>query len=151
MRCGRWNDGCSATGMRRQQCGFTLIESLVATGLLVTIALGSAQILTMAIARTRAARDQLSMSLLASTKVDDLAARAADGSIEFSPADTLDRDVDGWRDTATEGGRTFIRRWQVSRVEGFTDGTVVGIVVRVRPESGPGDTRIVTIRERRLP
>ena len=137
--------------MRRQPDGFTLIESLVVTGLLVSIALGSAQILTMAIARTRAARDQLSMSLVASTMVDDLAARAADGSIEMSPADTLDRDVAGWCDRSTEGGRTFVRRWQVRRVEGFADETAVGIVVRVLPEAGPGEMRIVTIRERRLP
>ena len=137
--------------MRRRQGGFTLIESLVATGLLVTIALGSAQILTMSVTRTRAARDQLSMSLLASTMVDELAAQAADGSIEMSPPDTLERDVDGWCDRTLEGGRTFVRRWQVRRVEGFTDESAVGIVVRVLPESGPGDTRIVTIRERRLP
>ena len=137
--------------MRRQQGGFTLIESLVATGLLVTIALGSAQLLTMSIARNLAARDQLSMSLLASTKVDDLAAQAADGSIAISPGDTLDRDVDGWCDTPVEGGRHFVRRWQVTRVEGFVDDDVVGIAVRVRPAAGSGDTRLVTIRERRLP
>jgi len=135
--------------MPRQDDGFTLIESLVAMGLVVTIALGSAQLFTVAIARNLSAREQLAMSLLASTKVNDLAAAAADGTIAMSPSDALERLTDGCTDTAVDNGRTYVRRWRISPVPGFGD-DVVAIVVRVTPLSVTGETaevRVATIRE----
>ena len=137
--------------MPRQSDGFTLIESLVATGLLATIALGSAQLFTVAIARNLSAREELAMSLLASTKVDDLTAQARDGSLAFAPAGTLERDVAGWFDRAGDNGRIYVRRWRVERVSGFTDDTVAAIVVRVAPEAGAGALWLATVRERRSP
>jgi Tfp pilus assembly protein PilV len=136
--------------MQRRHDGFTLIESLVATGLVVTIALGSAQLFTVAIARNLSAREQLVMSLLASTKVTDLAAAAAEGTIVLSPPDSLDRTTDGCADTSLHAGRAYVRRWNVSSVPGLDD-HVVAIAVRVAPEAGVGDVRIVTIRERSRP
>jgi prepilin-type N-terminal cleavage/methylation domain-containing protein len=127
--------------------GFTLVESLVAMGLVVSIALGSAQLFTSAITRNMAAREQLAMSLLASTKVNDLAAAAADGTIALSPSDSLARTTDGWADVQVEAGRAFVRRWRVSLVQGFGD-EVVAIAVRVSPAAGPGELRVATIRER---
>ena len=50
--------------MPRRYDGFTLIESLVAMGLVVTVALGSAQLFSVAIARNLHAREQLVMSLV---------------------------------------------------------------------------------------
>jgi prepilin-type N-terminal cleavage/methylation domain-containing protein len=126
--------------------GFTLIESLVAMGLVVTIALGTAQLFSIAIARSLFAREQLAMSLIASTKVDDLAAAAADGSIAISPDDALARSASGFADTAVGQGRTYVRRWRVSRVPGFGD-DVVGITVSVTPAFGTGEVRIAAIRE----
>jgi prepilin-type N-terminal cleavage/methylation domain-containing protein len=136
--------------MSHNDRGFTLIESLVALGLVVAIALGSAQLFTIAIARTLFAREQLAMSLLASTKVDDLAAAAADGTIALSPSDALERTTTEWADTQVQAGRAYVRRWRVSPVEGFGD-DVVAIAVRVVPEPGNGDVRVVTIRERWRP
>lgn len=132
--------------MPRQHDGFTLIESLVAMGLVVSIALGSAQLFTLAIARNLAAREQLAMTLLASTKVNDLAAAAAGGTIELSPADSLERTAAGWFGTATQAGRAYVLRWRVAAVAGF-DGDVVAIAVRVVPEAGRGEVRLTTIRE----
>jgi prepilin-type N-terminal cleavage/methylation domain-containing protein len=136
--------------MRRRDNGFTLIEALVAMGLVVIIAIGSAQLFTVAIARNLSAREQLAMALLASTTVDDLAVAAAGGTIVLSPPDSLERITDGWSDTAVQSGRTYVRRWRVVTVAGFGD-EVVAIAVRVTPESGPGDIRVITIRERRRP
>ena len=127
--------------------GFTLVESLVAMGLVVSIALGSAQLFTSAITRNLAAREQLAMSLLASTKVTDLAAAAADGTVALSPTDSLARTTDGWADVQVQAGRAFVRRWRVSLVQGFGD-EVVAIAVRVSPAAGPGELRVATIRER---
>jgi hypothetical protein len=136
--------------MPRQSDGFTLVESLVAIGLVVSIALGSAQLFTIAIARNLSAREQLAMSLLASTKVNDLAAGAADGTIALSPSDSLDRAAVGCSDTLLDNGRAYVRRWRISRVSGFED-DVVAIVVRVMPAAGPGDVRVAAIREWRRP
>ena len=123
--------------MLRHSDGFTLIESIVAMGLVVSIAAGSAQLFGLALARNLAAREQLAMSLLASTKVNDLAAAAADGTIAVPSAD---------EDTAVEGGRTYRRRWTVSRVTGFGD-DAAAIAVAVTPVAGAGEVRLASIRE----
>jgi len=136
--------------MPRHHDGFTLIESLVAMGLVVCIALGSAHLFIVAIARNLSAREQLAMALLASTKVNDLAATAADGTIVLSPSDSLERTMEGWSDTAMEADRPYVRRWRVSPVYAFTD-DVVAIAVSVMPAAGTHDVRVVTIRERWRP
>jgi Tfp pilus assembly protein PilV len=130
--------------------GFTLVEAIVAMGLVVSIAIGSAQLFTIAIARNLAAREQLAMSLLASTKVADLASAAADGTLALSPSDSLDRTTDGCADVQVQAGRAFLRRWRVSAVQGFGD-EVIAIAVRVSPAAGSGEVRVVTIRERGAP
>jgi prepilin-type N-terminal cleavage/methylation domain-containing protein len=137
--------------MPRRDDGFTLIESIVAMGLVVTVALGSAQLFSIAIVRNLHAREQLVMSLLAAARVNDLAAAAADGTIALSPPDSLERTIDSYADTPVDGGgRPFVRRWRISRVPGFGD-DVVAIAVRVMPEAGAGEVRIATIREWRRP
>jgi prepilin-type N-terminal cleavage/methylation domain-containing protein len=136
-------------GMSHRHDGFTLIESLVATALVVVIALGTAQLFTIAIARSLSAREQLAMSLLASTKVDDLAALAADGTIALSPSDSLDRSVGGWADMPADAGRVYVRRWRVAAVQGYGD-EAVAIAVGVSA-AGAGEVRVVTIRERWRP
>ena len=136
--------------MTRASAGFTLIESLISLALVVAIALGSAQLFSIGLARNLAAREQLAMSLLASTTVDDLAAAAAAGTIAISPSDSIDRVTEGCADTAVDNGRTYLRRWRLSRVSGLAD-DVVAIAVRVTPVSGVGDVRVATIREWRRP
>jgi prepilin-type N-terminal cleavage/methylation domain-containing protein len=123
--------------MLRHNDGFTLIESIVAMGLVVSIAAGSAQLFGLALARNLAARQQLAMSLLASTKVNDLAAAAADGTIALPSSG---------EDTAIDGGRTYRQRWTVSRVDGFGD-DAAAIAVTVTPVAGAGEVRVATIRE----
>ncbi|HET7694654.1 MAG TPA: prepilin-type N-terminal cleavage/methylation domain-containing protein [Vicinamibacterales bacterium] len=136
--------------MARDRQGFTLVESLVAMALVVTIALGTAQLFSIALARNLSAREQLAMTLLASTKVNDLAGAAADGTIAISPSDSLDCVSAGYTDTVVDNGRPYVRCWRVSRVPGFAD-DVVGIAVRVAPAGGVGDVRVATIREWRRP
>ena len=123
--------------MLRHSDGFTLIESIVAMGLVVSIAAVSAQLFGLALARNLAAREQLAMSLLASTKVNDLAAAAADGTIAVPSAG---------EDTAVQGGRTYRRRWTVSRVPGFGD-DAAAIALAVTPVAGAGEVRLASIRE----
>ena len=74
--------------------GFSLIEALVAAGLLATVALGVAQLFAIAVAHNDAARQQLIMDLAAAAKIDELSTLVAAGAAE-TPGDALERSVMG--------------------------------------------------------
>jgi prepilin-type N-terminal cleavage/methylation domain-containing protein len=117
--------------------GFTLVEVTVATGLLVVIALGTAQLFALALKQNVSAREQLMMTTVAARAIDQLTASAAAGTIVASPPDALDRDCAGFADMAGQGGGVYARRWVVSFPPEH-GGATAAIVVRVfRPES-PG-------------
>ena len=116
----------------RAAAGFTLIEALVAAGLLVTAALGTAQLFALATAQNAFARQQLIMSGLVSAKIDALAggmAAAAEGT-----------------GTIVESGRAYDCRWWVVEVPGY--GTeAFAITVAVSPVTGAGgEVRFTSIR-----
>jgi prepilin-type N-terminal cleavage/methylation domain-containing protein len=130
--------------------GFTLIEVTIATGMLVVIALGTAQLFAIAIHHNVQARRQLAMSLLAARKADDLAAAAAAGTLRGLAGGALDRSVDGFFDTVTDSGALYLRRWTIAPVPGRAD--VLAIVVRAtgagsHAAAGPGTVQIATICE----
>lgn len=125
--------------------GFTLIEVAIATGLLVVIALGSAQLFVLALRHNVVARQQLVMTLAAARKVEELTAAAAAGALAPSPPDALERGAPGFADVTVDGGVTCVRRWLVAPVPGY-GGRTVGIAVRVSV-AGVGDVQIVTIGE----
>jgi prepilin-type N-terminal cleavage/methylation domain-containing protein len=121
----------------RSARGFTLIEVIVAAGLLVVIALGTAQLFGVSLQRNIAARDQLMMTTLAARALDQLIATAAGGALTTSPPDSLDRDYDGFGDMAGQGGAIYARRWWIA-LPPEHGGATAAIVVRVfRPET-PG-------------
>jgi len=130
--------------------GFTLLEVTIATGLLVTIALGSAQMFALAIRHNVSAKQQLLMSVVAARKIDELSAAAAAGALQPSPPDALERSAEGFADVADEAGATYTRRWLVSPLPGY-GGAALVIAVRVsRPPAGEGpgrDVQITTICE----
>lgn len=117
----------------------------MATGLLVVIALGSAQLFALALHHNVSARQQLVMTLVAARKIDELAAAAAAGPLPSSPADALERGAEGFADVTVEGGVICVRRWLVSALPGYGGGSIA-IVVRVSV-AGAGDVQIVTICE----
>jgi type II secretory pathway pseudopilin PulG len=125
--------------------GFTLLEVTIATGLLVVIALGSAQMFVLAIRHNVAARQQLVMALVAARKIDELSAAAAAGPLPASPPDALERGAEGFADVTVEAGVFCVRRWMISPVPGYGGGAVA-IAVRVSVPGG-GDVQIVTICE----
>ena len=143
--------------MSRSDGGFTLIEAIVACGLLVAISVGATQLFGLAIAQNMIARQQLVMGVLASAKLDEVSAALGGGPIVLSPADALDRNAerriagrniafDGYAETIAEAGRTFVRRWKIADVPGFS-GEAYAISVRVLPAAGAGgDVRFTTIR-----
>ena len=109
--------------MNCQRCvasGFTLIEVAIATGLLVVIALGSAQLFVLALRHNVVARQQLVMTLAAARKVEELSAAAAAGALAPSPPDALERGAPGFADVTVEAGVICVRRWLVAPVRRAT-------------------------------
>ena len=130
--------------MHSRNDGFTLIEVTIATGLLVTIALGTAQLFALAIDHTLSSRHQLLMTVAAERKIDELALAAARGVVAFGPAGALDRDIDGFVDRPADGGGAYVRRWRVTPVNGF-ETEAIAIVVRVLPPARTADVVVAAI------
>lgn len=131
----------------RTSAGFTLIEVTVATGILVVVALGTAQLLGLALRQNMAARDRVLMTLLAARALDQLTASAASGTIAESPPDCLNRDCSGFADMAGEGGIVYARRWIVFFPTEHA-GATAAIVVRVfRPEARGSRIEMASLAE----
>jgi hypothetical protein len=128
------------------------VEVLVATGLLVTVAAGSAQMFAIAIRQGVASRQQLAMSIASSRKIDELAERVAHDAVPASAAGALDRAVEGYSDVTVEGGVSLQRRWLIAPL-GAGSATTVVIVVRIVPSAvrAAPDLEVATIREARVP
>lgn len=128
-----------------------MLEVTIATSLLVVIALGSAHLFVIAIRHNVTARQQLVMALAADRKADEICAAAAAGPVTLSPADALERDVEGFADVIVGAGVRCARRWLVAAPPDYA-GAALAIVVRVSvAASGPagpaGQVQIVTICE----
>jgi type II secretory pathway pseudopilin PulG len=136
-----------AARVTRTCSGFTLVEVSVATGILIVVALGTAQLFGLALRQNIAARDQTLMTLLATRAIDELAAAAASGTIAASPPDCLERDCEGFADMAGEGGVLYARRWIVSFPPEHA-GATAAIVVRIlRPDSPGSRVDIASLAE----
>jgi prepilin-type N-terminal cleavage/methylation domain-containing protein len=133
---------------RARAGGFTLVEVLVATAILVTIAAGTAQLFALAIRHTVAARQQLAMSVAASRKIDELAAAVAAHAVPETAMGAVDRAVEGFSDVTTECGAALERRWVIAPLPASSP-TAVVIVVRVVPVArrAAPDLEVATIRE----
>ena len=128
--------------------GFTLVEVLVASAILVTIAAGTAQLFAIAIQHGIAARQQLAMSIAASRKIDELAGSVAQAGVPAAASGAVDRAVDGFSDMTTECGVLLQRRWTIAPLDAYS-ATAVVIVVRVLPAAARTvpDIEVATIRE----
>jgi len=138
--------------LRSPSRGFTLVDVLVAMGLLVTVAAGSAQLFAIAIRQGVASRQQLAMSIASSRKIDELAERVAHDAVPASAAGALDRALDGYSDVTVEGGVLLQRRWLIAPV-GVGTATAVVIVVRIVPVAvrAAPELEVATIREAAVP
>ena len=132
----------------RQSRGFSLIEVLVATAILVTVAAGTAQLFAIAIRSDAITLQQLAMTTVATAKIDELAALTARGAPPLSPMGALDRAVDGFSDVAISAGASFERRWVVAPLPGYS-ATAVVIVLRVVPRAAlnAGGLEVATIAD----
>jgi|SRR5215831_317243 len=136
---------------RASSNGFTLIEVLIATGILVTVAAGSAQLLVIAMRHDIASRQQLAMAQAAAAKIEELVGTIATAPPPAAAVGALDREADGCADAATFAGVALERRWIVAPLGGYAPSAVV-VVVRVAAASTAGaDVELATIAEARTP
>jgi len=125
--------------------GFTLIEVLVASALVVSVIGGLAQLAAKGVAQSHAARTSGGALALAQGKLEELRAApwaydagggpVSDPALAESPADTLLADRDGWCDAADEFGRqvatadvrgaAYRRRWFIARFDAANPDTLV--------------------------
>lgn len=114
--------------------GFTLLETLVATGILVTALAGVAQLFILGAHLTRqanvsgaalvAAQDKIELLAGLSFHYDADGAAITDPSLELSPSSSLDEDTESfvdWLDPSGDAGDSpddavFVRRWRVSSI-----------------------------------
>lgn len=114
--------------------GFTLIETLIATGLIVTAVAGLAQLFALSVRFTRdsgqfgvalvAAQDKLESLRSARFEYDDAGDPVTDPALHPSPAHALTVNVAGYADwldergtaLVTADGAGYVRRWRVSEI-----------------------------------
>ncbi|HEX4915567.1 MAG TPA: hypothetical protein VFV51_16530 [Vicinamibacterales bacterium] len=114
--------------------GFTLVETLVATGLLVTAIAGLAHLFAMSVRFTResgqfgaalvAAQDKLESLRALRLGYDDNGNAVTDPRLRASPETSLDQNIEGhfdWLDQSggmtSQRGAAFVRRWRVTEID----------------------------------
>jgi len=141
--------------------GFSLVEVLIAIGLLATAIASLVHLFALATRANLDAGDTTWATVLASQKIEELRAapfpeRLIDQSVEYldSSGETLDA-------TASAGRRAYTRRWWIAPLPSASDTIAITVVVS-RYRRGDGDlpdsgerlgsaARVVTLRTRRAP
>jgi prepilin-type N-terminal cleavage/methylation domain-containing protein len=142
--------------------GFSLIEVLIATAIVVSAAAGLGRLFVASADATRVAGGTATALLLAEQKLEEL--HAADGPLTASPAGALTTDTGGFVDywdlsgapaiTSSPGaapaGSVFVRRWSIEPARsGSIAPVVLQVVVIPRNVSwlaGRSPTRLVSVR-----
>lgn len=132
---------CSCTGVRSghevTERGFSLVEALVATTLMVVGVVALAQLFTVATVSNMSASHATHATVLASQKLEELRALAWDHIRTESDADQVG---------------AYTRRWTIAPLPADPDDTIV-IQVSVTRGAGPSpeDARLVTLMTRATP
>ena len=113
--------------------GFTLVETLVATGVLVTALAGLAQLFALSVRFTResaqsgaalvAAQDKIEWLRALPFSYDASGAPRTDPRLAPSPATSLSENIDGYADwiddagnVVTEAAASYVRRWRITTI-----------------------------------
>ena len=133
--------------------GFTLVETLIATSILVTALAGIAQLFVLSMQLTRGASASGSALVTAQQKLealrglafryDQAGAPVTAAELASSQAESLDQDIEGnvdWVDDRADSredpeGAAFVRRWRVSSLDGSADALAIEVCVFTPPAS----------------
>ena len=103
--------------MTEHDDGFTLIEALVGLAFVSVLTAGVANLVVVATALSRDAREDTGASVLAVQKIEQLRSAIAAGmSVASSPPNALDEDVPGFYDRT----EAYVRRWRVALLQSDT-------------------------------
>jgi len=144
--------------MRAQRhgvAGFSLIEVVVATGVLVVGVLGLAQVLLLAAVANGDARAVTSATVLASGRMEELRATPW-ARLTPSPPGALRVDTPGFVDyldasgagLGSETGAAFVRRWSIDPLPSDPMNAVVLQVLVETAARHTGQTRLLSVRTR---
>lgn len=149
--------------------GFTLLETIVATGILVTALAGIAQLFVLSTHLTRqasasgtaivAAQDKLESLRALAFSYDSTGAPVTAPGLQPSPPASLDADVASnvdWLDlrgeTSTADAAAFVRRWKITAIASSPDAIAIEVCVFTAPASGAdyrsAETCLASIRTR---
>lgn len=129
--------------------GFSLIETLIAAGILVTILAGLAQLVAWSVSQTRLAGGRSRALLVAQDKLESLRAAAwtfdlsgatvSGPELAASPSGSLDTNVAGYVEHVDTAGRIarqtdalMLRRWAVTPLDSGTPETIAITVCAFR-------------------
>jgi len=158
----------------RRQDGFSLLEVVIATGVMAGALVTLGQLLALSVSTTRAAHALTYTAVLAEQKMEQLRSlawrfdsqglpvtdRETDGTgLSQSPPDTLTSNVNGWVDYVDRFGNAlgvgpkppartvYVRRWSIEHLPGNADNTIVmQVLVTPRMNRGAADAAGSTLR-----
>jgi type II secretory pathway pseudopilin PulG len=150
--------------------GFTLVETLIATGVLVTAIAGLAQLFALSVRFTRdsgqfgaalvAAQDRLESLRSLTFSYDDAGNGLTDSRLDPSPPTSLRHNSDSYHDWLDQSGRAvpepgavYVRRWRISEIAS-DDPAAIAIEVcvfeapAINHEPGAAEACVATVRVR---
>jgi type II secretory pathway pseudopilin PulG len=149
--------------------GFTLFETLIATGILVTALAGVAQLFILSTRLTREAGASGVALAAAQEKLESLRARPfgygaagesiTDPALEIAGADSLAEDVESYADALDQdgsvaedpAGAAYVRRWRVSAIDEAPPPSIVIEVCVFRAPGGPSPEACLSAIRTRQP
>jgi type II secretory pathway pseudopilin PulG len=147
---------------RTEERGFSLIETVVAAGIVAGAFTALAQVFALSIAHSVAARDASAAMVLAAQKMEQL--RGLIPGVDLNEGGTLASSVDGFSDYLDQAGDSlgvpgsvpsgtvYVRRWSVAAFPSKPDLLVIRVLVtKPAPEAVVNAATLVTLRSRRAP
>jgi hypothetical protein len=152
-------------GMTAGERGFSLIEALVATTIMLVGVLPIAQLIAASTKANASARANSLATLLAVTKVESLRAIEWGGAgLAPSPAGALSTNTPGYVEYLDDRGATlngtglvagtppvgtvYLRRWSVVVLPATLSAVVLQVVVKPWPDRGADAVRVTAVRTR---
>lgn len=109
----------AAARRRRRQAGFTLMEAVIATGILITGLAAISNLMLVSVGSNSAGNRATAATFLASRRMEELRAASFE-TLTDSPTDSLDTDqANYFRETTVAGVGTFHTRWRIRTVVQF--------------------------------